>query len=234
MKNSRYILIASFVFSIKTFSQGQFKPVTQVGINQGVNTSYVSFSPAINSNFRNGYVGGINFLHISEEHLGILGEVNFTQKGWYETIPVRIKLSDNTFTDTSFSYDRELNYLEIPVMTHIELGKSKTNLFLNFGPSISVFLGNTIRTNASDSILSENYHSNKIGKHTELGYCLGAGIKQKTNFGTFSIEARLSNSLTHFFNGVFFSRSTNSVTAFKLSYMHDLVLKKEEEEPPLE
>jgi len=76
-----------------------------------------------------GIHGGMAVKYISEKHLGLIAEVNYSQRGWTEEFDP---------TD-GFSYNRRLNYLELPIMTHIYFG-NKIRFIVNIGPQISFLL----------------------------------------------------------------------------------------------
>ena len=62
------------------------------------------------------------FRLISEPHIGFQVELNYTQKGW--------KMD-------SVGYSRRINYVSIPIMTHINIGKKAIRFILNLGPEFA-------------------------------------------------------------------------------------------------
>ena len=100
-----------------------------VGTNLGLNLSQVSFVPTVSQNYLAGYNGGIVARYISEPHLGLQAELNFSQRGWAEK------------TEETGNIHRRLNYVELPVMTHIYFGSKTFRGFVNLGPKIGFFTG---------------------------------------------------------------------------------------------
>ena len=64
------------------------------------------------------------FRLISEPHIGFQVEVNYTQKGWNE---------DST------GYSRRLNYVSMPVMTHVNIGKKAMRFYTQFRTRNSLY-----------------------------------------------------------------------------------------------
>ena len=183
----RILIIAFFILlSFHNINaQNEFKPKTYLGIIQGVNFSQVDFDiTGIEQKFLSGYSGGLIFRYVSEPIAGIQIELNYTEKGWSGKI------------DTSAYYNGRLSYIEMPLLTHITLGKNKTYFTINFGPYGSYQI--------KDDIESSIDYPVEIDNKFEFGYCLAAGLGFRFSIGLFQIEGRYLNSLTNFFN-----KSTN-------------------------
>ena len=168
-------------------AQENFKPETTIGIRQGINVSRVNFNPTISQNITTGYLGGLVFKHISQESLGIQIELNFSQQGWNETM------------DSTFSYFRRLNYINLPLMTHIVLGTAKTNFFINLGPSLTYLISEKENLKLDITKDEQIYYRKKIDNRLEYGLCVGLGLVKTTPIGSFQIEGRLNQSLTDIF-----------------------------------
>ena len=72
---------------------------------------------------------------MEENHFGFIVELNFEQRGWKED-----------FEKRPFSYSRTVNYLQLPFLAHIYFGR-RGRFFINAGPSVSVALGESTRSN---------------------------------------------------------------------------------------
>lgn len=198
-----------------------------IGINGGVNLSSVSFEPSIKEQTFLTPSFGVTIRYISERYLkmfcGIQAEINYSQRGWKENI-------DDGTGDT---YQRAMNYVEIPLMAHLAFGKDKgygARFVLNLGPQFGYLLGETEKK-------SEAWHPNErpsgviwqYGKMAELkfdyGIVGGAGIEVRTGIGNFLIEARYYFGLSDFYHSTKkdpFSRSAHSYIAGRLTYLFDL------------
>ena len=198
-----------------------------IGINGGVNLSSVSFEPSIKEKTSLTPSFGVTIRYISERYLkmfcGIQAEINYSQRGWKENI-------DDGTGDT---YQRSMNYVEVPLMAHLAFGKDKgygARFVLNLGPQIGYLLGESEKK-------SEAWHPNErpsgviwqYGKMAEskfdYGIVGGVGIEARTGIGNFLLEARYYFGLSDFYHSTKkdpFSRSAHSYIAGRLTYLFDL------------
>lgn len=198
-----------------------------IGINGGVNLSSVSFEPSIKEKTFLTPSFGVTIRYISERYLkmfcGIQAEINYSQRGWKENI-------DDGTGDT---YQRSMNYVEVPLMAHLAFGKDKgygARFVLNLGPQIGYLLGESEKK-------SEAWHPNErpsgviwqYGKMAEskfdYGIVGGVGIEARTGIGNFLLEARYYFGLSDFYHSTkkdSFSRSAHSYIAGRLTYLFDL------------
>lgn len=198
-----------------------------IGINGGVNLSSVSFEPSIKEKTFLTPSFGVTIRYISERYLkmfcGIQAEINYSQRGWKENI-------DDGTGDT---YQRSMNYVEVPLMAHLAFGKDKgygARFVLNLGPQIGYLLGESEKK-------SEAWHPNErpsgviwqYGKMAEskfdYGIVGGVGIEARTSIGNFLLEARYYFGLSDFYHSTKkdpFSRSAHSYIAGRLTYLFDL------------
>lgn len=201
----RIVIAAFFVLLLFQSIRGQseFSPITYLGIIQGVNFSRVDFeATGIEQEFLPGYSGGLIFRYISEPVAGIQIELNYTEKGWSLNL------------DTSDYYNGRLSYIEMPLLTHITLGKNKTFFTINFGPYGSYQIRNYIKKNTD--------YPGKPDNKFEFGYCAAIGLGFRFPVGTFQIEGRYFNSLTNFFDKATnpqFDASRNQVINISLTYL---------------
>lgn len=198
-----------------------------IGINGGVNLSSVSFEPSIKEKTFLTPSFGVTIRYISERYLkmfcGIQAEINYSQRGWKENI-------DDGTGDT---YQRNMNYLEVPLMAHLAFGKDQgygARFVLNLGPQFGYLLSENEKK-------SEAFHSNErpngviwqYGKTAEVkfdyGIVGGLGIEARTGIGNFLLEARYYFGLSDFYHSTKkdpFSRSAHSYIAGRLTYLFDL------------
>jgi len=167
----------------------------------------MDFGVKSNQTFYQGYTGGIMFVYTSEPGIGIRLEFNFIQKGW--------KINP----DSTEKYLRRLNYFEIPFMTHIIIGKSKSRLLIDLGPYGSYLNSEEEKTNITGDSL--DYVGYLVNRKFDFGYCLGIGYEYRTKIGYFGIEARYYNSLSNIFipsAEIQYFSSRNQVLSFGIKY----------------
>jgi len=205
-------IIMFFEVGIDIFAQEKFKPKTIIGINQGINISFVNFSPFISQNPKVGYSGGLVFIHVSEPRLGVQIEINYAQRGWDE------------FLISPKKYSRSLNYIELPFLTYFELGRKKFKFLLNLGPVISYLVSNTENIYLIEETQFKSHYQKSINNKFDFGLAAGGGFSLNTSIGVFQIEGRFTQALTSIFkesNNELFSGSQNQIIGIKLSYLYN-------------
>lgn len=165
-------------------AQTHFDSRVDIGVKGGVTFSEVMFKPSIIQKFGMGKTVGVTFRYSEENHFGLVAEVNFVQRGWAEK-----------FENLPYRYQRVLDYVEIPIMSHIYFGR-RGRFFFNAGPEVSVYLGDKIKSNFDYSSAAEMEDLKASHRRTEQ---LTMTPSQKFDFGIvgglggeFSINRRKS------------------------------------------
>ena len=135
MKRFAIFILVMFSVLASLRAQTHFDSRVDIGARGGVTFSTVTFKPTITSKFGIGYTGGVTFRYSEENHFGLIAEVNLVQRGWAEK-----------FEDLPYNYQRTLNYVEIPIMSHIYFGR-RGKFFINAGPEVAYYLGDHIKSN---------------------------------------------------------------------------------------
>lgn len=184
-------IIISLSISISGLAQTHFDSKVDLGVRGGATFSTVTFKPSITGTFGLGYTGGLTFRYSEENHFGLVAEVNLVQRGWAEK-----------FEDLPYKYQRILNYLEVPIMSHIYFGK-RGKFFINAGPEIAYYLGDKINSNFdyNDTSELEGFHDKnrrdeqltmQVSQKIDFGIVAGLGGEFSINRrNSIAIEARL-------------------------------------------
>lgn len=136
MKRAISILVLILVLlPIAATSQTHYKGQYSLGGHGGVDLSRIMFTPGVPQVFLPGMNLGVNFRYTEEKHFALIAEVNFMQVGWKEN-----------FDGEPFSYQRSVDYIQIPLMSQIYFGK-RGKFFINLGPSISFKVGGDTKSN---------------------------------------------------------------------------------------
>lgn len=189
----RFALLISILLTLFTsgFSQTHFDSRVDLGVRGGVTLSSVMFKPSITGTLGMGYTGGLTFRYSEENHFGLIAEVNFVQRGWAEK-----------FEDLPYKYQRVLDYIEIPVMSHIYFGR-RGKFFINAGPEIAYYLGDHIKSNFDYRNTSEleGFHDKNrrdeqlimnVSQKLDFGIVAGLGGEFSINRkNSLAVEARL-------------------------------------------
>ncbi len=166
---------------------------TSIGIKQGVTFSQVSFSDldnTFNTVFRQalqaGNLTGIAFKYFNQKHVGLQVELNFTQKGWTQVLA-----SGEKFKST-------LNYVQMPIMTHIRIGDGKLKPFLIGGLFLSYLNAakeNSVLESENDKVLF--HYMIADDKRFEFGLGGGGGLSLDTKIGTFQGTVKFMQGLAN-------------------------------------
>lgn len=210
-------------------AQDKFKPEWNIGVGFGPTFSSVDFLPTTGGNGSvdtktwQQFHGGIAIRYISEKQLGIIAELNYTQLGWEQKFSEETKYLNAT-------YSRQLNYIEMPILTHIYFG-NKVRFIFNLGPKISyLFSDKEEMSEALSDLLSNGnlpsgdatyQYYRDLDKKFDYGIMAGTGIEIRTGIGNFALEGRYYFGLSDIFNNSksdYFGRSANRVISAKLTY----------------
>jgi hypothetical protein len=191
------LIILFFISALISNGQDKFTKALYIGAKGGITESQVRFYPTIPQAFFQGNTGGLFFRMISEPHIGIQVEANYIQKGWQE---------EPLVSDPSKSYFHQLNYLDFPVMTHVNFGKKAIRVILNLGPSISFLMSEeqglkpsgTIPANSEEA---QEYWGKPIDSNIDFLFTVGIGMEYHLKGGSaFSLESRVYYSLPNIFD----------------------------------
>jgi hypothetical protein len=203
-------------------SVAQSKPFTKefyLGAKGGIAFSRVKFKPNVEQNPYLGNSGGLIFRMISEPHVGIQFEANYLQKGWEE----------KPLEGMTQSYFHQLNYLEFPVMTHVNLGSKAFRFTFNIGPSVAFLLSESQGMNPSDPPIPAEPPIPYWGKPADssVDFLFVGSLGTEYHFrkgGGFALDGRFSYSLTNIYDGTKYGYdpSRSSGIQVTLSYLFRL------------
>lgn len=228
---SKLITLVVLLLSTSLFVEAQlsdtFKPQFTIGVGAGPVFSQVDFVPSVPQTNIQGLTIGVSGKYVSEKNLGVLAELNFIQRGWQEDF-------SESEVNTEHAYSRTLNYLELPLLTHIYFGNKNVKFIINIGPQVSYMLGdkanmNDALSNYIDGVLAEDpdfpigIQYKPIDSKFDYGLLGGMGIEFNTPVGTFDLQGRYYFGLGDSFDNTRssssnFSRSAHRYIAGKLTY----------------
>lgn len=191
-------------------AQTHYSSNITIGVKGGADISQVFFSPSVQQKLLNfGMTGGVMVRYVEENHFGLIAELNFVQRGWKEN-----------FEDAPYHYKRTLNYLELPVMTHVYFGR-RGKFFFNAGPQVALFLGESTSANFNPeemATLPGFPYQNRMNSQMlmdvtqKIDYGISAGLGGEFNItprNSVSIEARFYYGL----GNIFPSKRTDTYSA---------------------
>lgn len=116
-------------------AQTHYESNVALGVKGGVSFSEVFFNPHVKQTFQPGATVGVMVRYIEENHFGLIGELNFAQRGWKEN-----------FEDDPFNFSKDLNYIDLCFLAHVFFGR-RGRFFFNAGPQVGYYLGEKINAN---------------------------------------------------------------------------------------
>ena len=206
--------------SVAAFGQpNDFKTELYMGATGGATFTKVRFYPSITESYLQGNSAGFMFRLISEPHIGFQAEVNFSQKGWRED---------------SAGYSRRINYVTIPIMTHINIGMKAVRFILNLGPEVAFKLSEkeTFKdpaTSQPDGVGYRDFFGKPTDNSLDLLFTVGLGMEYHLKGGgALSLEGRGFYSLPNLFdkNKYAYSISQGNGAQVKLAYLFQINKKK--------
>ena len=158
-------------------------------------------------------------------------ELNYAQLGWNENI---LNSNIEPLPDT---YQRHLNYFEIPFLARLGWGKESEGLmgFFAVGPQIGYLFREKSKQSSTWTFDSAGHpdrpngmfaqYSMSVSKKFDYGIAAGAGIELNTKAGHFILEGRYYYGLSDLFGNSkkdVFSRSNNGTIQAKITYLFDI------------
>lgn len=135
MRRFLYSLILLVLGGAPVFAQTHYASNVCIGAHGGIDLSRVFFTPSVRQGWPVMPTFGAAIRYIEEDHFGLIAEVNWIRRGWKEN-----------FEDLPFRYQRNLDFIEIPVMAHIYFGR-RAKFYINAGPQIAFRIGESYTAN---------------------------------------------------------------------------------------
>ena len=232
------------------FSQiGEHRNQWTVGVNGGVNLNSVSFLPKVTQDMYTGMTGGLTIRYTCEKYFlticSIQAELNYSQLGWKESI---LDINDNPVLNSDEnspgfgkpqSYERTINYVQLPVFAHLAWGKESQgcNFFFNIGPQVGFKVSETSKSNLmykeNGTISTAGRASGVVAQDTmavendfDYGIAAGLGVELHVkHVGRFQLEGRYYYGLGNLYGDSkrdYFASSNHGTISIRAAYMLDL------------
>lgn len=213
-------LILIGTFHAEGLAQTHYSSNVSIGVKGGGDISRMFFNPSVKQGMKPGFMAGVMFRYIEESHFGLIAELNFIQRGWKEN-----------FEGEPFSYERTLDYIQLPVLAHIYFGR-RGRFFANVGPEIGLRISDSYKsnfdvTNTANISGFPKYHnvmqySEPIKQRIDYGICAGFGGEFSINRrNALNIEARFYYGLGNLFSSArkdYFNASNSMAVEFTVGY----------------
>lgn len=175
----------------------------------------IQFTP-----YLQGYSFGISYKTFMEKSAGLLVELNYVKKGGY----------NNFFYDTDTStvdsklvlFRQDLDYIEMPVLTDIRIGKKNGRIHFYGGPHIAYLIKQNVTLLESDN---GKVYLTKTDKKIDFGLNVGLGYGYSFGKSTVELSIKYSHSLSNIFEQQTINKafvSQNQVVSGMLYYYYKL------------
>lgn len=179
--------LSIFFFLTILFADGNAQ--FSIGIHGGGTLSEMDFTnnPKYNYvevNYTSGFIGGLVVQFINEKHAGIQAEFNYSQRGWIEM---------DTLFDNNLKNSNYMDYLELPILTHVNIGGGSFRGLFNIGPYIGYALNRSGSVTDLDTGIEESFDytfDSEVDNRLDFGLMAGGGFEYRTSFGKFAAEVR--------------------------------------------
>lgn len=180
MRRILYLLLLAVGSVMMLQAQTRIPREVHVGLIGGANASEYSFHPHVTQQMTTSYTGGVAIRYIEETLFGLQVEMLLTQRGYsdfYEEAP-------------DLHFERQLNYIEVPVMAHVYFPIGAHNeIAFDAGPKLGFFLSDKTDSNLPDDFGIKGefagytylHHTLPISRKFDYGIQAGLGYEFKFN-----------------------------------------------------
>lgn len=167
---------------VALWAQPRVQRHVALGVIGGTSMSNYSLEPKVTQNNSLGYTVGVGARYIEEKFFGLQVELELTRRG----------MKDRYDSHPEFNFERQLTYVEMPLMAHVyfEIGK-KNEVALDLGPKLGYYLwdktkGNTENNPDFEAFASHTYHGYQhhvypVDQKFDYGIQAGLGYEFKMN-----------------------------------------------------
>ena len=157
------LLIAGGKLHAQT-SQEPFPQAISVGVKGGMTASRFTFVPSVRQRLHTGPIAGIAVRYDVERGASLQAELNYRRGGWQER-----------YDSLQTRYSRHLDYLELPLLTHLYLSTGGMRFFLNAGPFFGYLLGESATSTGEANMSNLDTTRHGIAVRDRLFWGLGGG-----------------------------------------------------------
>lgn len=191
---------AAVCLALSLKAQTHYSANICVGAKGGIDLSRAFFSPSVKQSWALNPTCGATVRYIEENHFGLIAEVNWVRRGWKEN-----------FEGLPFRYQRNLDFIEVPVLAHIYFGR-QARFFVNAGPQIAFRIGESMSANFDPydtSTIPDFPNTNRrnaqmtepVKQTFDYGISAGLGCEYNINrLNSISLEARYYFGLGNMFS----------------------------------
>lgn len=221
---------------------GDHRNDLSIGFNGGYVMSSVGFTPKVTQDSHAGMTFGLSMRYTCEKYFStvcsIAAELNYARIGWKERIMTTDDLPVvNASTGLAEAYQRDLNYIQLPIFAHLAWGRERKGMqfFFKAGPQFGFLLGESTKTNFNFADRNTADRSNQtcaqdtmaVENKFDYGIAAGLGVEYSIpRVGHFLLEGRYYYGLGNIYGDTkrdYFAKSNHSNIVVKLTYLFDII-----------
>lgn len=162
------------------FAQPKVPREFQFGTIGGANMSSYTLNPSVTQDKSLGYTAGLGVRYIEEKYFGLQCELLLTRRG----------MKDRYDLYPQYSFERQLTYIELPVMAHVYFDiKKRSEVALDLGLKLGYYLADNSTSNldggfdviAQSATHGYAHHSIPVDQKLDYGIQAGLGYEFKLN-----------------------------------------------------
>lgn len=243
IKNIRKALLALLLTAATCAKAqvGDYRNDLALGFNGGFVMSSVSFVPKVTQTQHPGFTAGLSFKYTCEKYFktycSVYAELNYVRIGWKESIlDVNDKPVINHTTGVAEAYQRDINYIQLPVFAHLAWGKERKGLqfFFQAGPQFGYMINESTKTNFTIDNRNTTDRANQtcaqdtmaVENKFDYGIAAGLGVEWRIpHAGSLLLEGRYYYGLGNIYGDSkrdYFARSNHSNIVVKLAWLFDI------------
>lgn len=152
--------------SVAMAQKSDYPRSISIGVRGGVNLSRYLFVPSVSQNQYLGQQAGLVGRWDLEQGASLQAELNYVRTGW-----------DERYDDGIRSSQRQLSYVELPLLTHLYLGKKGMRIFVNIGPFVGYKIGEQHHASGENFTETQLQRQSMLVKHNfAWGLAGGPGL----------------------------------------------------------
>lgn len=217
---------------------GDYRNDLSIGVNGGWALSNVGFVPRVDQGFHQGITGGMTLRYVCEKYFksicSVYAEVNYASVGWKQNI---VDIDENpvinTVTGVAETYQRTINYIQIPIMANLAWGRERNGFlfFVQAGPQMGIFLNEKTESNYALETRNKNDRANPVVAQENMpvenkfDYGIAGGLGMGLGMGKaghLMLEARYYFALGNIYGSSkrdYFGKSNLNNISLKISYL---------------
>lgn len=213
---SKYLsvfILLILAFSAQAQKEYKYFEYQAFGVKVGGNYSTIALQPAVaDLSGEMSYNVGLVYVFSNKKNVGIQLELLYSSRKWNETF-------DDTLKVTT-----ELQYIEFPLMTNINLGSGRMKYVINLGTYISAKIDKSVKSQLPWDHPEKEALNARRERGSDFGLILGGGLRYISSVGIFQLDARFTYGYQKLYNedNTGFRSSNMSVMSVGLIYMINL------------